>query len=50
MFHLLRDNYLIPSLLLLKIAFDHQRASLQDKHKITGEFNEFKRPILYFYI
>lgn len=45
-FHLLNNNYLIPSLLLSALAFDLLPVSLQDKHKITGECNEFKRPVL----
>lgn len=50
MLHLLSDNYLIPTLLLSVLAFDLLRVSLQDKHKITGESNEFKSPILYCYM
>lgn len=43
---LLSDNYLIPTLLLSAFAFDLLWVSLQDKHEITGECNEFKSPIL----
>lgn len=50
MLHLLSDNYLIPTLLLSASAFDLPRVSLQDKHKITGECNEFESPILYCYM
>lgn len=50
MLHLLSDNYLIPTLLLSALAFDLLRVSMQDKHKITGESNEFKSPILYCYM
>lgn len=35
-FHLLSDNYLIPILLFLALAFDLMQVSLQDKHKITS--------------
>lgn len=50
MFHLLSDNYLIPSLLLSALVFDLVQVCLQDKHEITGECNEFKSPILYCYM
>lgn len=50
MLHLLSDNYLIPILLFLALAFDLTQVSLQDKHKITRECNDVKNPILYCYV
>lgn len=44
MLHLLSDNYLIPILLFLALAFDLTQVSLQDKHKITRECNDVKNP------
>lgn len=44
MLHLLSDNYLIPILLFLALAFDLTQVSLQNKHKITRECNDVKNP------
>lgn len=48
MFHLLCDNYSIPSLRLLASAFDPK--SLPTRHKITTDCAELRSPVLYFHI